>query len=279
MRVTCLYALRLGFGLGLGLCACVSSAYVPPDGGGGGGADAAAGCFPNNDGVIARNELAFTPGLQVTYLVQSGTASQPIAVKPGGEMVQGVTVWSFDHPTGNPATLTLAAPAGWYAPNFPEAGYVVTTDLPTGTLGAFRAADDVLYLYGFASPTEDAKTLAIYDHPIALLRFPMALSQTYMDTGIIANGMFGGFPLSSTDTYRVQIDGKGQLVLAQARLDNTLRVRTDLTQQLGGGTMRRRIQYGFYHECFGEVARITSLLDEANPDFTGAAEVRVLTAP
>ena len=40
---------------------------------------------------------------------------------------------------------------GWYAGSFPAARYVTTTDLGTGTLGAFSVDDTNVLLFGFAS--------------------------------------------------------------------------------------------------------------------------------
>jgi len=38
----------------------------------------------------------------------------------------------------------------------------------------------------------------------------------------------------------------------------------------------RRIQYLFFHECYGELGRMVSVIDEPNEMFTSAGEFRRL---
>ena len=264
------------------LSGCVATPYIGPDGGqetdaGGMTADAA-GCFGNNDGIIRKDELQLAIGLSVDYLVQTGSQQSPIMVDPAGNQEGGVTTWDLSAAGGQRKTLGLLAPGGWYAGNFPQASYVTTTYLADGTLGAFRADDNAMLLYGFASPDAN-KTLLVYQTPVTVLEFPIVFGMTYQSQGTITNGTFNGTPWAEIDTYKVSVDATGVLLLGFLRLDHTLRIRTDLTQQLPGGLVQTQIQYGFWHECFGEVARITSLPDETQANFTHASEVRVLAPP
>ena len=55
-----------------------------------------------------------------------------------------------------------------------------------------------------------------------------------------------------------------------------MRVHVDLTQTVPGGVSISRIQYLFFHECYGEVGRMVSVLDEPTEIFTNAAEFRRL---
>jgi hypothetical protein len=58
--------------------------------------------------------------------------------------------------------------------------------------------------------------------------------------------------------------------------DNTMRVHVDLTQTLPGGISVTRIQYLFFHECFGELGRMVSVPNEPNEVFSNAGEFRRL---
>jgi len=50
----------------------------------------------------------------------------------------------------------------------------------------------------------------------------------------------------------------------------------EVTQRFPAGPGVRRIQYLWMVECYGEAARMTSLDNEVNPDFTMAVEFRRL---
>ena len=58
--------------------------------------------------------------------------------------------------------------------------------------------------------------------------------------------------------------------------DNTLRVHVDLTSTLPGGVSITRIQYLFFHECYGELGRMVSVPNEPSESFANAAEFRRL---
>ena len=261
------------------ISACGPAAYgVPPDDPS--APDAAAntppsvGCTGNGDGTIDRNELAFPIGVPVTFDIQSGN----VAMNPDGVQQKGSTVWDLSHASGSPASFTLAPPAGWYAPHFPGASYVAPMDAQAVTLGLFTVTDQALLNYGYASQNEN-DTLAVYDHPLSLVQFPITAGQSYTQQGTIWNGTYNGIPFSSLDIYRIQTGPIGTLVLANLRLPNTIRVRTDLSQTLPGGLTQTHIQYSFFHECLGEVARMTSNADELNANFQTGAELRVLGGP
>ena len=68
----------------------------------------------------------------------------------------------------------------------------------------------------------------------------------------------------------------GTAVLPFLSFSNTLRVHVELTQSLAGGVSVIRIQYLFFHECYGELGRMVSVVDEPAEIFTNAAEFRRL---
>jgi hypothetical protein len=225
-------------------------------------------CSGNNDGVIARGELQFPLGLPVRYL--ANPAGTTVTVNPSGPQ------WDLTSTAGEVHELTLDAVAGqWFAGSFPNATYVTTADLGSGTLGIFRVTDDALLLLGFAS-VQPNQTLLIYDAPIASLHFPIRLGDSWVTGARIVNGTLNGAPFASSDTYRISVDTRGTAVLPFLSFDNTLRVHVELSQALPGGVAVTHIQQLFFHECYGELGRMVSNPGETDPAFTSAAEFRRL---
>jgi hypothetical protein len=231
-------------------------------------------CTGNNDGVIARGELAFPVGVSVNYLSNpSGTTT---TVAPDGSKTGGVTQWDLTSTAGDVHKLTLEALAGkWFAASFPGATYATTTDLATNTLGIFRVADEGLYILGYASETPN-QTLLVYDAPILSLKFPVTVGDSWVSTAHIVNGTLNNMPYAGLDTYKISIDARGTALLPFLSFDNTMRVHVDLTQTLPGGISVTRIQYLFFHECFGELGRMVSIPNEASETFSNANEFRRL---
>ena len=231
-------------------------------------------CRGNNDGTIERGELSFPVGVSVNYLANpSGTTA---TVAPAGTQAGGVTEWDLTSTAGDVHKLTLEALAGkWFAASFPGATYATTTDLASGTLGIFRVADEGLYILGYASETPN-QTLLVYDTPILSLKFPVTLGDAWVATAHIVNGTLDGMPYAGLDTYKISIDARGTAVLPFLSFANTMRVHVDLTQTVPGGVSVTRIQYLFFHECYGELGRMVSVVDEPNEIFTNAGEFRRL---
>ncbi|HEX9101479.1 MAG TPA: hypothetical protein VF997_04710 [Polyangia bacterium] len=231
-------------------------------------------CTGNNDGKIDRNELAFPVGMSVNYL--SNPTGTTATVAPDGTQAGGVTQWDLTSTAGDVHQLTLEALAGkWFASSFPGATYATTTDLASNTLGIFRVQDDGLYILGYASETPN-QTLLVYDAPILSLKFPVTLGDAWVSTAHIVNGMLNGQPYAGLDTYNINIDARGTAVLPFLSFDNTMRVHVDLTQTVPGGLSVSRIQYLFFHECYGELGRMVSVINEKNEMFTSAGEFRRL---
>jgi hypothetical protein len=177
---------------------------------------------------------------------------------------------------GDVHRLTPEPIAGkWFGSSFPGASYATTTDLATNTLGIFRVADDGLYLLGYASEQPN-QTLLVYDAPVLSLRFPVTFGQAWVSTAHIVNGTLNGMPYAGLDTYRISIDARGTALLPFLSFGNTLRVHVDLAQTLPGGISVTRIQYLFFHECYGELGRMVSLPNETTESFANASEFRRL---
>jgi hypothetical protein len=231
-------------------------------------------CSGNNDGVIARGELQFPLNLAVRYL--ANPAGTTVTVSPSGTQGPSGPEWDLTSTAGEVHELVLQPIADkWFAASFPDASYVTTTDVGSGILGVFRVTDDALLLLGFASPQPN-QTLLVYDAPIASLRFPIREGDAWVTGAKIVNGTLNGQPFASSDTYRVSVDARGTAVLPFLSFQNTLRVHVELTQALPGGVSLNRIQYLFFHECYGELGRMVSNPGETDPGYTTAAEFRRL---
>jgi hypothetical protein len=231
-------------------------------------------CTGNNDGVIARNELAFPVGMSVNYL--SNPLNTTTTVAPDGMQQAGVTVWDLTSTAGDVHQLTLEPLAGkWFASSFSGATYATTTDLASNTLGIFRVQDDGLYILGYASETPNL-TLLVYDAPVLSLRFPVTVGDSWVSSAHVTNGTLNGMPYAGLDTYQISVDTRGTAVLPFLSFDNTMRIHVDLTQTVPGGASLRHVQYLFFHECYGELGRMVSVLGETNEDFTSASEFRRL---
>ena len=83
-------------------------------------------------------------------------------------------------------------------------------------------------------------------------------------------------PYAVPDTYKISVDARGTRDAAVPRLrQHPARARRS-DQTVPGGVSVTRIQYLFFHECYGELGRMVSVLDEPNESFTNAAEFRRL---
>lgn len=247
--------------------------FVPlPDGG-------SVACRPNLDGVIARDEVVFVPGVQVRYRTNPAGTAAPVDVR-GTDLGGGRRRWDFSSAAGDRVTLALQEVSGqWYAGTFPEAQYAARLDPRAAPLGVYRATDAVVELLGVAAPTEDAARLTRvrYQTPVAILRFPLRQGDTWtVDTRTTPDSLFDGIPVASADHYAVTVDGRGEVRTPAIVFTDALRLRVEVRQTFPSGTGTRKIQYLWMTECYGEVARVTSIDGEVNPDFTMASEYRRL---
>ncbi|MDB4967401.1 MAG: hypothetical protein JWN44_3090 [Myxococcales bacterium] len=262
----------------LGAGGCFGS-NASPDGG---GDDAAYGvapdlgpiCTGNNDGVISNDELSFPVGVSVNYL--GNPAGTTVKVSPDGTLTAAGPEWDFTSTAGDVHKLTIEPIAGkWFAASFPTASYATTTDLATNTLGIFRVTPDALLILGYASEAPN-QTLLVYDQPVISFRFPASVGQSWISAAHVVNGTLNGMPYAGLDTYKISVDARGKAVLPFLSFDNTLRVHVDLTSTVPGGLSLNRIQYLFFHECYGELGRMVSVPNEPNETFTDAGEFRRL---
>ncbi len=232
-------------------------------------------CVGNNDGAIAASELPVLAGTRVAYLAN---AEAPVAVD--------LDSWDFmDGPTELAQVLEIVSADGawWAAESFPTATHATPVDLKTpDVLAVFRVEDSRMLLLGLTSaapPPEQALTRLIYDEPVVLYDFPLTLGKEWSQTARFKDARLFGAINAGADAYRFVIDAQGTASLPDFTLQNTLRLRVELTRTLAiglGGNTSTLIQLSYLHECVGEITRIVSLPGETSLDFTEASEYRRL---
>jgi hypothetical protein len=188
--------------------------------------------------------------------------------------------WSVDLADDRVATLSASTLDGkWYASSFPTGQFVVPFDAGDTVEAVYTHDTQAMSLLGLASiqslPPE-GKTLLVYDQPIALFKFPMAPGAAWSSTGKVANATLRGLPYAGQDTYDTKVDAAGTVLLHDFTFTQALRVRTKVTVAPVVGATTTELQVSFLFECFGEVARATSALNETKEDFATAAEERRL---
>jgi hypothetical protein len=233
-------------------------------------------CRGDRDGVITRAEVVFAPGVEVRYRTNPmGTLAR--VAPEGTARPDGTRSWDFTDRTGETVTLSLLdARTQWFAARFAGSQYAARLDLRAPSLGVYRATDSMVELMGVAGAREDEGTLARYDVPVGLLRFPLRVGAMWSAEATTVDATVGGMPVASRDRYEVTVDARGEVRLPELTFPEALRVRVEVTQRFPAGPGARRIQYLWMVECYGEVARMTSRDGEVDPAFALAGEFRRL---
>jgi hypothetical protein len=238
-------------------------------------------CVPTLDGMIQASQLAPALGIPATYLISPAGETRPVDIA-GSVDASGQLTWDWSTSYSDDGAVPIEATAltgKWYASSFPNGQYVVQEDASDDYEAVYSHDDTTLWLYGLASsqPSPAAgKTLWVYDQPVALYKFPFGAGSTWTSTGTVMNGMLNGLPYAATDTYVVTDDATGTMILPELTFQQAHRVRTDLTNDPAVGEMSATKQVSFIFQCFGEVARATSQVNEMTENFTTAAEERRL---
>ncbi len=251
-------------------------------GGGAGGGSAAGGgspdagpstCTRNFDGTITRAELPLGAGLRATFRVATSAM-----FNTAGSMADGGFTWDFTAALANDKSVLLETQplAGkWFENKFPGATYAAPLSSSDPLLGVFEVAADGLLLRGVVSATDSfSATELTYTPPAKVLTFPMSAGTTWTTTSTVA-GRLKGAMWTQTEKFDSTIDKAGEAVTPFDRFP-VLRVKTVLTRTVGFVPTVTRT-YLFTTECFGTVATINSNANEAQNEFTSAAEVRRLT--
>jgi hypothetical protein len=231
-----------------------------------------AACVPERDGALTAAELPVAIGAAAPYWISSGDRTVDLA----GDGEDGWDL-SAESPDDDLVEIAPAPLAGhWYAADFASGQFVVDNG---GGLDAVYHLDDLgLWLHGLASHDAEpanARTLLVYDAPVAVLRLPLRDGDAWTAAGTVSEGTLDGLAYVGTDTYEVEVAGSGRLDLPYVRFTPALKVRTRVVvEPAAGGITTSRRQTSFLFECFGEIARAASRPDEPDADFTTAAELR-----
>jgi hypothetical protein len=275
----------------LALVACGNdSTFLPPDASYVTDGQAPLACVPRLDGQITSDELTAAIGASVRYLVSPAGQTEAIAeVAPAGltgtvnGSGQRVWDWSTSLASDEDFDLTPTTLEGkWYASSFPSGQFVLPIDPADTTEGVYLHDSEAIRLLGVASTEENpsqGKTLVVYGTPVILYQFPIHVGASWTSSGVSKNATLLGLPYAGTDTYATQVDASGIMILPDFTFTQVLRVSTLVTVAPDVGpppTTQRQVSFLF--ECFGEVARATSKLDEPNADFTIASEIRRIGA-
>ena len=226
-------------------------------------------CVPDRDGQITADELPIAYGSTVTYYAGTMRTIHTAAANRH---------WDLSDETNDPV-IELGPTElknQWYAASFPAGQFVVDGG---GSLdGIYHQDDAALWLDGTAShemAPAGGKTLIRYAQPIAVLRFPIADGDKYSTVAQVPDGIVAGLPFIGTDQVDVDVTGDGRLDVPYVRFSPALRVRKLVTRKPSTGTpVVTRRNTIFLFECFGEVARAESRVDEPAADFTTAAYLR-----
>jgi hypothetical protein len=238
-------------------------------------------CLPNLDGKIEPSELEPAIGPTASYLVSPQGVERAVDL-PGFVDDAGRRVWDWTVDLSDDRLFKAQASnleGKWYAASFPVDAYVTSFDAGKTTDGIYRSDDEALWLLGVASREESppsGKTLFVYRDPVAIFRFPIQPGAAWTSTGIVQNAVFRGLPYAGRDTYEVRVDAAGVMALPDLSFTQAHRVRTKVTIEPAAGITSVQRQVSFLFECFGEVARATSRLNETDDDFTTATEIRRL---
>ncbi len=256
---------------------------------------AQASCAPDGDGEFTSAEVAVDPLAEVmaVYLANApGTTVQ--RPDPTGVADEGgaVTVdLAFPQVEGEtPQTLTaLPLEGSWYGEEFPEGEFSSVLDASEGILGVFSQEFEGdgggAYLLGIAS-MEEGETWLRYDPPVPLFQLPLAEGDAWeveADAVGVASGqtwpqdlgedgvvsLVHHYAFTAASWERVQLP-IGELPALRLQL----KLRTLAYNSLAGLFASESQRVDFYvAECAGVVARVRSLPDETDGDFTEATEI------
>lgn len=236
--------------------------------------DAPAGCAPDHDGTVTRDELVMAPGQVARFRVATDVDVDTAGMQGAG----GARTWSFTAAaTGDrDLAVTLLAPAGtWWAATFPEASYAVQLSAESPLLGVMRLDDAGVALLGVVSPEAGSfRTELTYDPPVPFLPTPLGPNTTFNVTSTVT-GLAQGVAVFYTERYQGRVDAVGDAATPFGTFP-VRRIAVDLTRTVGAAITTRR-SFAFVAECYGTVATIASQDYESGSEFTDAAELWRLT--
>lgn len=242
-------------------------------------ATAPATCIPNRDGVITADEMPIA------------MTATPYTEAPPGVMrtvaLSGVGAaaslrWDFTSEYHDDVAVELAAvplARQWFAAKFPHGQFI--SPAGAGLWAIYEKNAQGLWLWGTASTNEapaEQKTLVIYPVPVPALRFPVQVSAPELIEVPLTDAVINGLPFVGTDRFEIAVVAAGRADLPYVRFSPVLYVASTLTRTASPGGARAVKQTASYlYECFGEVVRAESALNDPARAFTQAALLRRLT--
>lgn len=238
-------------------------------------------CIPNLDGRIEAHELRAALDVPVNYRVTPAGAEVPVDLR-GLRDDGGARVWDWRYRSPDERSVSIRArplSQAWFADRFSSGEFVTPLDTAGRQDAVYSIEEDGLMLHGFASSEEDpaeGQTLFVYQDPVTVYPFPVEPGVEWVSTGVVENGTFRGLPYAGRDIYEGSVEETGELWLPDIRFEEAHKVTTTVVVQPAVGESTQRRQVSFLFECFGEVARATSLADESSESFEVASEIRRL---
>ncbi len=236
--------------------------------------DSPAGCTPDHDGTVTRDELVMAAGQVARFRVATDVDVDTAGTQGAG----GARTWSFTAGASGDRDLavTLLAPAGtWWAATFPEASYAVQLSAESPLLGVMRLDGAGVALLGVVSPEAGLqRTELTYDPVVPFLPTPLGPSTTWNVTSTVT-GLAQGIAVFYTERYQGRVDAVGDAATPFGTFP-VRRIAVDLTRTVGAAITTRR-SFAFVAECYGTVATIASQDYESGSEFTDAAELWRLT--
>lgn len=259
--------------------------------GGSGATGGAVSCLPNGDGTIVADEIPLGPNYTAMFRISENVS--PFASAP--DCGSGSCEWDLldvGGTTRDEPSNTEPIADKWYAQaeGFESATYVSRmADFRLGfagiavceqtQYGVFQVTPEALLLLGLVSEYEAEGTLLIYDPPVPLMKYPLAVGASWrVDTtasGPLCNSLFD---YRIAQTYDSTVDQIGTVKTPYGDFDNVLRINTLVERHIGAGvTPTEARTHTFVAECFTTVAVVVSPEWVTSPDFDEAAEVRRLS--
>lgn len=230
-------------------------------------------CHPNHDQVVSRSEAPFAAGFSANYRT---TTDVPGTYDSAPTCANDACAWDLRDVPGTTADVideTLDPAGTWWGAEaaFADAtfgavlgqfsvSYFSWNICDQTQIGVYQVTDDALLLLGIVSDKESDGTELVYDPPLPILRFPLALGDSWTVDSTATGPLCGSFADYNIDwTSTTTVDEAGTVQTPYGDFTDVLRVNTVLERHLGIGVLPTSVRsHTFVAECFTSVAVVTS---------------------